>query len=258
MRCRSLVLVLLAGLGGVAAAQPGPPPAPPPPPADTTTTTTTTDPAPPDTTTPPQPQPTEPRAMPIVQPVEPEHTDRPDGFAIGLGLGYGLPTSLETPNRTSARIRLAGGLTFEPLLAIANTTTTVTPPSLPPPAPPSMETENKHTEFGVSVLVRIPVITHGHVDLEALASAGFTNVKDNPDGDYNTKTDNTFGIGWGVGIGYWLSRHWQLSMSVTNPLIAYTKSKEGQGMANVYATNSSTSIGLIFAPAVTAMIHLYN
>ncbi|HEY5926978.1 MAG TPA: outer membrane beta-barrel protein [Kofleriaceae bacterium] len=242
------MLVLVAGLGSVAAAQPGPPPAPPPPPADTTTTTT--DPAPPDPTPPPQPQP-DPRPMPVVT-EEPVQNDRPDGFAIGLGLGYGLPTSLETPNRTSARVRLGSGLTFEPLLSIANTTETNDPAD-----PTLMETEDKLTEFGLAVLVRLPVITHGHVDLEVLASAGFDNSKDNPDGDYNTVTTNTFGIGWGLGIGYWFSRHWQLSMSVTNPLVQYQQLKRQAG-PSMYNTDSATTLGVIFVPQVTAMIHLYN
>jgi hypothetical protein len=245
------VFVLTAGLGGIAAAQPGPPPQPPPPPTDTTTTTT--DPAPPDPTPPPPPQPEpqpQPRTMPVVQ-EEPVQDDRPSGFSIGLGLGYGLPTSLETPNRTSARFRLGGGLTFEPMFIIANTTATEEPPMM-------METETKTTEFGVAVLARLPVITHGHVDLEALATAGFTSTKVNPDGDFNSTTTNTFGIGWGVGVGYWLSRHWQLSMSVTNPLVQYQSVKQQAGLSGVSNTETETSIGVIFVPQVTAMIHLYN
>ncbi len=252
MRCRSLVLVLTAGFGGIAAAQPGPPPQPPPPPVDTTTTTTTTDPAPPDPTPPPPPQPQpQPRAMPAVQ-EEPANDDRPNGFSIGLGLGYGLPTSLETPNRTSARLRLGSGLTFEPLLSIANTTATTEDPA------PVGETEDKTTEFGVAVLVRLPIITHNHVDLEALATAGFTTTKVNPEGDYNSVTTNTFGIGWGVGVGYWLSKHWQLSMSVTNPLMQYAQTKRQLMMPGMTHKESETTIGVIFVPQVTAMIHLYN
>ena len=34
-------------------------------------------------------------------------------FSIGIGLGYRFPTSLQTPNVTSARFRLGSGLTFE-------------------------------------------------------------------------------------------------------------------------------------------------
>lgn len=249
MRCPTLALVLIAGIGGTAAAQPGPAPAPPAP--MDTFGSTETDPVPPEPTPEPEPQPQpQPRAMPAVTQVEPAQTDRPSTFALGLGLGYGLPTSLETPNRTSARLRLASGLTFEPLLSIANSSETTEISMMP-------EAEDKITEFGLAVLVRYPLITHGHVDLEALASAGFTNNKTNPEGDFNTTTTNTFGIGWGVGIGYWLSRHWQLSMSVTNPLVQYasTKQQVAQGISN---TNSETTIGVIFTPQVSAMIHLYN
>lgn len=249
MRCPSLVLVVIAGLGGVAVAQPFP--------GDTPETDTTTfDPAPPEPEPappppPPQPQPQpQPRPTPVVEEQPAVSSDRPQGLSIGLGLGYGLPTSLETPNRTSARLRLASGLTFEPLVTIANTNETSEDPGLP-------ETENKTTEFGLAVLVRLPLITHGKVDLEALATAGFANVKVNPEGDYNSVTTTSFGIGWGVGIGYWLSRHWQLSMSVTNPLVTYDQVKQqtGPGMSS---TDSETTVGVIFLPQVTAMIHLYN
>lgn len=258
MRCMSLALVLATGLGGVAAAQPGPPPQPPAPPDDTTGSAwdTTPDPAPPapEPEPPPPPQPApQPRAQPApaVQASEPTNSDRPQGLSIGLGLGYGLPTSLETPNVTSARLRLASGLTFEPLFTIANTSSTDEPTGLP-------ETEDKLTELGIAVLGRLPLITHGHVDLEALGSIGFTNTKNNPDGDYNTVTTNTFGIGWGVGIGYWLSSHWQLSMSVTNPLVQYRSTKSGTGVSGMSNKSSDTTIGLIFVPQVVAMIHLYN
>jgi hypothetical protein len=194
--------------------------------------------------------------MPAVVEEPMPDTDRPSGFSIGLGLGYGLPTNLDTPNRTSARIRLGGGLTFEPLLSIANTKSTHEEPPLP-------DQEDKITEFGLAVLVRLPVITHNHVDLEALASVGFTNTKTNPEGNFNSDTVNTFGIGWGVGIGYWLSRHWQLSMSVTNPIVQYT-ARTQQRMDPVTMQriedekDSETTLGVIFVPQVTAMIHLYN
>lgn len=255
MRCLSLVLVLAAGLGGVATAQPGPPPQPPPPPDDTTTSPF--DPAPPEPEPEyqpqPQPQPAPQPAPVVAQPVAAPAeapSSRPEGLSIGLGIGYGLPTSLETPNRTSARLRLASGLTFEPLVSIANTSESSEDPGLP-------ETENKTTEFGLAALVRLPLITHGKVDLEVLGTAGFSTVKVNPDGDYNSVTTNQFAIGWGVGIGYWLSRHWQLSMSVTNPLVTYDQVKQQVG-PSMTSRESETTIGVIFVPQVTAMIHLYN
>jgi hypothetical protein len=241
MRCLSLALVLTAALTSVAAAQDPFPP-------DPMTDPAPPDPAPPDPAPPPPPPP-QPAPAPVVQEVRVQ-SDRPVGTSIGLGLGYGLPTSLETPNRTSARLRLPTGLTFEPLLTIANSTGT-TEPSMGP------ESEDKITEFGVAVLGRLPLVSHGRVDLEALASVGFSNVKANPDGDFNTRTTNTFGIGWGVGIGYWLGPHWQLSMSVTNPLVQYASAKQQMG-AGISSKASETTIGVIFVPQVVAMIHLYN
>src|SRR5688572_20458185 len=113
MRCRTLVLALTVGLGGIASAQPGPPPQPPPPPVDTTTTTTTTttDTVAPDPMTQPV-QPVQPVQQPVVQVAPTESAGpRPDGMAMGLGVGYMLPTSLQTPNITSFRLRLGGGLT---------------------------------------------------------------------------------------------------------------------------------------------------
>ena len=81
--------------------------------------------------------------------------------------------------------------------------------------------------------------------------------KDNPEDDYNTTTTNTFGVGYGVGIAYWISRHWNFSMSVTNPLVSYSQSKRQIG-PNMNAKSSDTTIGLVFSPGVFMMIHLYN
>jgi hypothetical protein len=246
MRQKSLVLALTAVLGGVASAQPGPSPGPPPP----MDTTMTTDPAPPDPQ--PQPPPPPPPPQPQQQPAAPAEEpagDRPEGMSIALGFGYGLPTSLETPNRTSARLRLPSGLQFEPMVTISNSTSTMDTPT--------MESESKSTTFALAALVRIPVITRRKVDLELLGTAGFSNTKTNPEGDYNTRTVNSFGIGYGVGIAYWLSRHWNFSMSVTNPIISYdtTKQQTAPGMST---ESGDTTLGLIFVPSVFMMIHLYN
>src|SRR5688572_30201696 len=82
------------------------------------------------TEVPPQPTPTpDPTPVPAPPPPAPtpggfvetrppmtephDSAERPDGFSIGIGAGYALPNSLETPNITSARFRLGSGLTFE-------------------------------------------------------------------------------------------------------------------------------------------------
>lgn len=62
-------------------------------------------------------QPAPPPPVVLGPPVAP----RPSGLAIGIGVGYTFPTSLQTPNVTSVRLRLASGLTIEPTVVFAAT-----------------------------------------------------------------------------------------------------------------------------------------
>lgn len=241
----SLVLALTAGLGGIAAAQPGPPP----PPEDTTVTTDTTVTPPVVEPTPPPPPP--PRQEPVVavETTTEAVTARPDGLSFGLGIGYQLPTSLETPNITSMRLRLSTGLTIEPAFAIANSSESAEAGTL--------ETTDKNTAFALFALVRLPLISRGKADFEALGRIGFANTKDNPEGDFNTTTTNSFGVGWGMAVSYWFTHHWQLSFNVTNDLIDYSSQKR-QMAPDMTTKASTTEIGLIFSPSVFMMLHLYN
>jgi hypothetical protein len=247
MRCKTLVLVLTAGLGSVALAQPGPPP-----PEDTPYGTTPT--YEPDPTPPPQPDPPPqpaPQPLPPPQPIEPDTgaDGRPEGVAIGLGFGYAFPTSVQTPNVTSLRLRLAGGLTFEPAFQASNTTTDR--------EAFGMEMSDKSTAVALLTLIRIPVVSRGKFDLEALGFGAFSTVKDNPHGDYNTITTNAFAVGWGVAVGYWFSPHWQVTTSIGNPLVTWSSRKTQIGQS-MYDTASSTTLGLIFDPDVTLMLHMYH
>lgn len=248
MTRKSVALALTVALGGIASAQPGPPPQPP---ADTTITS---DPGPPEPT--PEPQPpvaqTAP-AQPAMQTQTEASGDRPDGFAIALGLGYALPTSLQTPNITSARIRLSSGFEIEPAVRIANESASN---ELETPAMTD-ETTDKHTTFSLIALGRLTLIQRGRADFNVLASLGFTTDKTNPDGDFNTTTVNSFGLGWGIGVGYWFSPHWQLSMNVLNDLVTYSSTKT-QAAMDTSMTTSTTEIGVTFAPQVFMMLHLYN
>ena len=170
-------------------------------------------------------------------------------MAIGLGIGYALPTSLQTPNITTARLRFASGLQLEPAVTISNTSDETDTGGT--------EMTTKRTSFGLAALVRLPIVTRGKVDLEVIGTAGFSSDRENPEGDYNTTTTNSFGIGYGVAVSYWLSRHWNLSLSTTNPLVSYDQNKVQTG-PDMFAKQSETTIGLIFVPRVFIMIHLYN
>jgi len=145
-------------------------------------------------------------------------------------------------------MRLSSGLTFEPMLNISNTSETTETMT---------EVTNKITTLGLDLLARFPVITHRKVDFEILGGVSFRNQKENPDGDFNTVTANQFALLYGIGIGYWYSPHWQLSMSTLNPLVAFAQTKRQTG-PDMTTTMTETTIGLIFEPTVIFMIHLYN
>jgi hypothetical protein len=202
----------------------------------------------------PEPQPEPPRPPQPQRSSQEESTDattgRPEGWAIGIGLGYLLPTSLETPNTTSVRLRLASGLTFEPQLTIANTTAKTDNGAT--------TNKDKRTELSVSTVVRLPVIRHNKVELEALGSAGIGTAVDNPNGSSNNTTTTTFAIGWGLAVNYWHNRHLSLSLSAGNPLISVAKTTREQPAPLMETSTSTTSIGLIFDPTVAIMIHLFN
>ena len=253
MKCPTLVIALIGASSALAGAQPDPgtgttdinptpPPAPPPPPPSRP---------------PPAPTPSPPTSLdgplPTAHPAPATLPDRPNDLAFAIGIGYVRPPGgsfdLQNPNAASVRLRLLSGLTFEPTVTIANTSSDVDNGMT--------ATMDTTSEFGVSTLIRLPLIHHGRVDFELLGIVGFDVLKDDPDGDYNTKTTSTIGIGWGVGIGYWLSPHWQLSTSATNPFITYS-SVDTDTSQDTSNKTSTTTFGITFDPTVYVMIHLYN
>jgi len=175
-------------------------------------------------------------------------TGRPAGLAFGIGLGYVFPTSLQTPNTTSVRLRLPIGLTFEPQLVFATTSTDVDN---------GTTVTNKQNQITLGSLARYPIKVHNKVDLEAIGSLAVSRRSTDPNGDNNTQTVTTFALGYGVAIAYWLSPHWNLSLTASNPLFSYTRTRQETGV-DLTTVNKSTTIGLVFDPQVALMIHLYN
>jgi hypothetical protein len=183
---------------------------------------------------------------------EEDHGVRPVGWAFGIGIGYALPTSLETPNTASVRFRMPSGITFEPRVALANSST-----SMKDTTPGTMATTDTTTELNLAALVRKPMVEHGRYDFELLGGLGFDVTKHDPDGANNTRTDTSIDISWGIAVGAWITQHWQVSFGVTNPLITYTSTKQETGMSTS-TTTSTTTVGVTFAPNVLMMIHLYD
>ncbi|MFN0246625.1 MAG: hypothetical protein ACKV2T_06935 [Kofleriaceae bacterium] len=197
------------------------------------------------------PQPPQPPVVREVAPVAPEEVhDRPTGFSIGIGVGYRLPTSLQTPNTASVRFRLPNAVTFEPSVILASSSREVDV---------GMTQTATASEVGVGVLARLPVMARKRTALEVLASFAANRASEDPnDSNPDDKLEiSTVSLGYGVAVGFWAFRNLNISLSATNSLITYAHQREEMGFGFVSVTNT-TSFGLIFDPTVTLMFHLYN
>src|SRR5262245_61922586 len=165
---RSTLALALCLASATAAAQPTPPPQqlpdpmqPQPPPAQPQP-----DPA-------PAPAPPRPAGPGQAAPAEPL-TDgvRPSGLSIAIGLGYALPTSLQTPNITSVRLRFASGIEIEPQLVLASSSTEVDT---------GTTMKDKANETGIAALVRFPFVKRGRVDLQLCGGLSLNRAATKPD-----------------------------------------------------------------------------
>jgi hypothetical protein len=179
--------------------------------------------------------------------VAPADDDRPEGFSVGIGFGYQLPNSLETPNVTSARFRLASGLTFEPVLRFQQSSVEVDI---------GMSQTNKETAIEAGTLVRYPLKKRGRVDLVLLGGAFLENISTQPEAD-NMDTSTTRIEGrYGMAIEFWISQHWQVSMAALNTIFRTERVSQEDGPSTETVT-TTTTFGAIYDPVISAMVHLY-
>lgn len=227
-----------AGSGSAAAATPPPPP-PVSPPADQPATAMATAPA--------LPPPPPPAAAPETE--SEEHHPVGTRFAIGAGYHIG-GQSLETPNVATVRLRLPTGLTFEPIVSITNSSSTTG-------ATGASDASTTTTDLSVGSLVRIPLMRDGRIDFELVGAALFDYHKVNPDGPDNDTSNTTFSVDWGLGMEYWITQHWNLSLTATNPLFEFQSQTVDTGPGMNTHTSTST-FGVVFDPDVFLLFHLYN
>jgi hypothetical protein len=249
MRSSSIALAVLAGSAGLAAAQPAPPPPPPDPAGSTTGGATATEVRNPEEQ-PPAPQPTPGPTTPA--PAEEHHDLRPTELSFGIGAGWTFSTSLETPNTVSVRLRLPGGLAFEPIVRLRNLSHTATPVTGP-------DVTDQTTEVGASVNVLFPIWHRGRADFDLVGTLAFDTEKVTPDtsaSDVNKNT-TTFGVGYGIEVGFWISRHWLVTMTATNPIFTLAQTTNNM-VGGMTTKDSTTSVGLIHDPTVALQIHLFN
>jgi hypothetical protein len=233
----TLALAFLSLVAGarVASAQPSTPDT-----DATRATTPATEPAPPPTPSPPP--------APAPEPVV-EESHRPEGSSIGIGLGWDLPTSVEQPNVTSVRFRLASGITFEPMLTLAGTSAGTDDGM-------GNTTTTKTADFDLAAVARFPHRLHDRVDLVLVGAAGVGMHLDDPMGDNNNTTTTSITVSWGLGLEYWISPHWSVSLTATNPLLETQRTAMQQPVGDD-RTTTTTTVGLVWDPNVVLMAHLY-
>jgi hypothetical protein len=219
---------------------PTPTPTPEPTPTPTPTPTTTPMPTPTPTTVPLDDTP----GAAMTRPID---DARPEDFSVGIGFGYALPNSLETPNVTSARFRLASGLTFEPVVRFQQSSVEVDV---------GASTKNKETTVEIGSLVRYPLKSRRRVDFVLLGGAFVENIETSPDAMDMDKSTTTLEARYGLAVELWVTQHWQISMSALNTIFSLRKVSEQMGIGTETVTTTQT-FGAIYDPVISAMVHLY-
>ncbi len=196
-----------------------------------------------------------PRAQPVVvASVAPSAraSVRPQGNSVGIGVGYDFPAGLDRPDIASVRFRLASGLTFEPLLRLITigTTTEVQQQG------PNVDDSNAAFEFTLGANVRLPLKSRGPLDFILVGGASLGFASEDPDGDDNNSAAFAINLNWGLSIEWWLSESWVFGFTATNPLVSYNSQSQEMG-PDVTQDSSTTSLGLVFDPNVTFMLHLF-
>ena len=230
-------VALALTVSAAASAQPAPIGPPGPPAAPGTATAPAAQPPPSPASAPPAPAP--------APEVARSAAGRPAGLAVGIGVGYVFPAALDTPSTTSARLRFASGLTLEPTIVLSTSSIDLV----------SGGTE-RQTQVTLGSVVRYPVRARDQVDLEIVASAFVSSRGLDREGDDDLRTVTTLDLGYGLALGYWLSPHWSLSVTATNPLVSVVRTRAETGPDTSEITYAS-SLGLVFDPRVSAMLHLY-
>ena len=202
------------------------------------------EPAPPPEPPPPAPAP---QPAPAAEPVDDTSENRPEGTSIGIGVGYSVPASILEPNLGSVRFRLPSGLTFEPIVNLSASRSSV--------EVGDVESEVEGSEITVATNVRFPLTGRAKVDLVLLGGAGFSMLSSNPDGGDNDTTETTVAVAWGLGLDYWPKPRWCISASAMNPLVALSRTVEEGAIDDT--TTTQLAFGAVFDPSLFLMLHMF-
>jgi hypothetical protein len=170
---------------------------------------------------------------------------RPDSIAIGIGAGYtlGLPTNppqtLPMPNTFGVRVRLPGGIELEPRVAVVGGTTTVENLQSDGTV---VTTPTSFSDKSFELRAFVPVVRRGRFDLKLVATGRYDRF------ELGGVATTGLGLGYGLAISWWATRHVELSLEATNPIYSSVHQPDGMELS---------TFGLVFAPTVTAMAHVF-
>ncbi|MCB9674560.1 MAG: hypothetical protein H6737_05545 [Alphaproteobacteria bacterium] len=182
----------------------------------------------------------------------------PDDHSVGFGLGIAAPTGTFAPNTVSVRVKAMDTLVVEPSLdssfASSGSSADI--------GGTEIRSRTTSVTFGGGLALRYHVASRDPVALVFTMTpyARFAQTFQDPnlDGadDVTTNSSFTTGAAWGLGTSYHPGGPWQISADVSNPLVAYTRSSTRQPNDDVQATGTF-DVGLVFAPSVRMMAHLW-
>ncbi|MFH0899845.1 MAG: hypothetical protein V2A73_04370 [Pseudomonadota bacterium] len=178
-------------------------------------------------------------------------TTRPEPLTISIGAGWTLyeytaedksdgyqPVSILEPNTASIRILAMPKLWIEPRLAVQHSVSS---------------DDDKMTMLMLKGVVRYQFASRGPVELAGLVVPSIVHAGatyDNPSSTDRSMTE--LGLGWGIGLDWFLRSNLFLSIDATNPFFSYTNwSYEGAD------DSSSYSLGLVFNPTIAVLLNLY-
>ena len=183
---------------------------------------------------------------------------RPEGRGVGIGAGFVFPADVTMPSVVSVRFRLGGRFTFEPAVVLGGS-------SQSDETDVAVGTDREDTtselDLQLSTVVRFRMATRGPLDFVLIGAPGlsYTSTTTDPDGaDNATKVSSTsLGIGWGIGIEWFLRPHWSLSFDALNPLFSIASTTTDRPMMLSDTTRTTTTYGAVFDPTVRLMGHLF-
>jgi len=180
----------------------------------------------------------------------------PTDTAIGVGIGIIAPAGSFAPNTASARFRVADGFAIEPnvLFGIDTGNEVV--------EVPDDETVNatRGLQFRLGVDGRFRLAQRDNVELMGQGGISFGTTSDtsDPEGSDNntTNTSTSFGVGWGIGVNWWVHRSFCLSADVRNPLFSVSGTKATAEGVDGSQRTSNLSVDIAFLPTARMMGHV--